>query len=259
MVDAARRRAASLVDRRADLERAARAVPRAPSFAGALRGPAVAVIAEVKRRSPSAGLLRAELDAGTRAQEYVRGGAAAISVLTDPDFFGGTLLDLTAVATAVAVPVLRKDFIVQELQLVEARAAGASAVLLIARVLGAHGLDRLTRGARALGLETLVEVHSADECDAALAVRPDVVGVNSRDLDTLQVDPEAAARLLGAVPPEVTTVAESGIRLRGDVERAADAGADAVLVGTALSSAADGADAVRALTGVPRQRRTARV
>lgn len=244
------------MDRRGDLARAARAAAPAPSFAAGLRRPDVAVIAEVKRRSPSAGVLRSELDAAVRAAEYVRGGAAAVSVLTDPEYFGGTVSDLAAVAAAVRVPVLRKDFIVEELQLVEARAAGASAVLLIARVLGARRLELLSREARALGLETLIEVHTADERDAALAAQPDVIGVNSRDLDTFRIDPEAAARLLAAVPPGVTTVAESGIELRADVERVAGTGADAVLVGTALSRAANAADAVRALSGVARQPRT---
>jgi indole-3-glycerol phosphate synthase len=226
-----------------------------PSLGAALAGGCVAVVAEVKRRSPSAGDLRPDLDAGARAQAYVAGGARAVSVLTDEAFFGGTIADLAAVARAVRVPVLRKDFIVDELQLLEARAAGASAVLLIVRALDASRLQDLARAARGLGLETLVEAHTESELEAALAVDPSVVGVNSRDLDTFVVDLAVGERLLGLVPAGVPAVAESGVRSAADVERLARAGADAVLVGGALSVAGDPAAAVRGLASVPRRGR----
>jgi indole-3-glycerol phosphate synthase len=255
MLDAARRRAVSLAPARAALARAAAEAGLIPSFVAALAGGCVAVVAEVKRRSPSAGDLRADLDAGARALAYVAGGARAVSVQTDEAFFGGTIADLAAVARAVTVPVLRKDFIVDELQLLEARAAGASAVLLIVRALDAARLRDLVRAARGLGLETLVEAHTESELEAALAVDASVVGVNSRDLDTLVVDLAVAERLLTLVPAGVPAVGESGVRSAADVERLARAGADAVLVGGALSVASDPAAAVRGLARVLRRGR----
>lgn len=255
ILDAARRRAAALAPARAELARAAgEAGPVAP-FGAALAGGCVAVVAEVKRRSPSEGELRPELDPGARAQAYVAGGARAVSVLTDEAFFGGTVADLAAVARAVRVPVLRKDFIVDELQVLEARAAGASAVLLIVRALDAARLRDLARVARGLGLETLVEAHTEGELEQALAVGASVVGVNSRDLDTFAVDLTVAERLLARVPVGVPAVAESGVRGPSDVERLARAGADAVLVGSALSRASDPTAAVRGLALVPRRGR----
>jgi indole-3-glycerol phosphate synthase len=215
-------------------------------------GSALGVIAEVKRRSPSAGAIRTDLDPVRHAQAYVRGGAVAISVLTDELHFGGSLEDLSLVAQAVAVPVLRKDFIVDELQLLEARVAGASAVLLIVRALRPAELRALARAARACGLATLVEAHAVRELDLALDVDPSLVGVNSRDLGTYAVDLGAAEQLVARVPPGVPVVAESGIDCREDVERLARAGADFVLVGTSVARTDDPAAAVRALTGVPR-------
>jgi len=185
----------------------------------------------------------------------VTGGAVAVSVLTDEPYFGGTLSDLEAVTRAVKRPVLRKDFILDELQLLEARGAGASAVLLIVRALSSRRLRELAGVAHGMGLETLVEVHTEKELESALAAAPSVVGVNSRDLATFTVDTDAALRLVGKVPAGVPTVAESGIANRADVEQAAAAGADAVLVGTAVARAADPAAAVRALVGVARRGR----
>ena len=259
MLDAAGRRAAALAPARAALARAAAEAGPVPSLGAALAGGYVAVVAEVKRRSPSAGDLRADLDAGARARAYVAGGARAVSVLTDEAFFGGSIADLTAVARAVTVPVVRKDFIVDELQLLEARASGAGAVLLIVRALEPARLRDLARAARGLGLETLVEAHTESELAAALAVDASVVGVNSRDLDTFVVDLAVAERLLALVPAGVPAVGESGVRSAADVERLARAGADAVLVGGALSVAGDPAAAVRGLARVPRGGRAAPV
>jgi len=255
LLDAARRRATALAPARTALARAAAEARPGLSFATALAGGSVAIVAEVKRRSPSEGDLRPDLDAESRARAYVAGGARAVSVVTDEAFFGGTLADLTAVARAVRVPVLRKDFIVDELQLLEARAAGASAVLLIVRALETQRLRDLARAAREVGLETLVEAHSETELEQALGVGASVVGVNSRDLDTLAVDLAVAERVLPLVPAGVPAVAESGVRSVADVERLARAGADAVLVGSALSRADDPAGVVRALAGVPRRGR----
>lgn len=255
ILTAARERVAELQSRRAELERGAAAAPAPRPFGAALHGPIVGVIAEVKRRSPSAGEIRTGLDPVVLAAAYARGGAVAISVLTDPVHFGGSLDDLRRVAATVPIPVLRKDFILDELQILEAREAGASAVLLIARALDTVGLRLLARAAAGLGLGTLIEVHTEAELDAALAVEPTAVGVNSRDLATFAVDLGVAERLLGAVPAAVPAVGESGIEARGDVERLAAAGADLVLVGTAVARADDPGAAVRDLTGIPRHPR----
>ncbi|MGH7753348.1 MAG: indole-3-glycerol phosphate synthase TrpC [Gemmatimonadales bacterium] len=249
------RRVALLRDRRPDLRQAAERSPVPRSFTGAFAGDSVAVIAEVKRRSPSAGEIRADLDPVTHARAYQAGGAAAISVLTDREYFGGSLADLEAVARAVGLPALRKDFILDELQLFEARAAGASAVLLIARALKPRRLAELARTAREIELGTLVEVHDERELDVALAAKPTAVGVNSRDLTDFTVDLGVAERLLGMVPSGVPAVAESGIETRSDVERMAGAGAAAVLVGTSVAGAPDPKAAVAALAGVARAAR----
>lgn len=238
------------------LERAAAAAPRAPSFAEALRaGPGIAVIAEIKRRSPSKGVINDAIGAPERAAAYVAGGAAALSVLTEPTRFGGALEDLRAVRDAVGVPLLRKDFITDRVQLLEARAAGASAVLLIARALAPSRLTRLAAEAQALGLEVLVEVRDEAELARAAAVPDAVIGVNNRDLETLRIDPAVGARLIPQVPAGRVAVYESGVEGVADVARAAAHGADAVLVGSVLSAAADPAAAVRALAAVTRRPR----
>ena len=180
--------------RREALERAAAAVGRPPSFRAALRGKNVAVIAEVKRRSPSAGSIREDLDPAERAERYARHGAAAISVLTDGPFFGGSLEDLRAAAGRTRVPVLRKDFILDELQILEARAAGAAAILLIVRALPQPRLAALLEAARATGLDALVEVHQPRGVAMALDAGADILGINSRDLDTFRIDTTAAWR-----------------------------------------------------------------
>jgi len=197
------------------------------------------LIAEVKRRSPSAGLIAPALDPVAHATAYARAGAGAISVLTDGPFFGGSLADLEAVTAQVPIPVLRKDFILDELQIAEARAAGASAILLIVRALRPDRLLELAAAARRWELEALVEVHDARELAIALDSGALVIGVNSRDLDTFRVDVGSAWPLLGRIPAEILAIAESGMATVEDARRAAEAGADAVLVGTALSSAPD--------------------
>ncbi len=253
VADAGRRVAAARASRR-ELERRAARAAEPPDFGAALAaGPAVAVIAEIKRKSPSAGALWREGDAASLARTLESAGAAALSVLTEPAHFGGTLEDLSRVAAAVRLPVLRKDFVVDPLQLLEARAHGAAAVLLIVRILEGTRLAELTEAARALGLATLVEVHDAAELAAALAVEPTAVGVNARDLDTLARDRGLVERLLGEVPADRIAVAESGLSARADVDAVTARGADAVLVGTAIAGAPDPAAALRALTGVPRR------
>jgi indole-3-glycerol phosphate synthase len=259
ILTATRDRIARLRSRARDLERQASAAPPPRPFAHALGegGPAggVGVIAEVKRRSPSAGAIQENLDPVSHAVAYVEGGAVAISVLTDELHFGGSLDDLARVARAVAVPVLRKDFILDEIQLYEARVAGASAILLIVRALAPDRLRALGRAARAQGLAVLVEVHSPSELEVALGVEPTAVGVNSRDLATFAVDLDGAERLLARVPAGVPAIAESGIATRADVERMARAGADLVLVGTSVARTEDPAKAVRGLVGVARKGR----
>ena len=255
ILDSTRRALPSLRERRGLLEREAGSRPRPPSLSRALQRERVAVVAEVKRRSPSAGVIRDDLDPLERAALYARHGASAISVLTDRPHFGGSIEDLRAAASRVEVPLLRKDFILDELQILEARAAGASAVLLIVRALTSERLALLLAAARTHGLEALVEVHTEAEIEQALAAGARVVGVNSRDLDSFRIDTAAAWRLLARVPADRIAVAESGMATADDVARAADAGADAVLVGSALSRAADPGAVLRAMTGVPRRGR----
>jgi indole-3-glycerol phosphate synthase len=250
-----RRTLPDLQARRGEVERAAAQAHPPPSLAAALRGERVKLIAEVKRRSPSAGAIREDLDPADRAERYARLGAAAISVLTDGPFFGGSLDDLRAAVSRTGVPVLRKDFILDELQIVEARAAGAAAVLLIVRALPPARLVELLRATRVAGLDALVEVHTRAELDTALAAGATIVGINSRDLDTFRIDTAAAWRLLELVPPGLVAVAESGMASATDVSAAAGAGADAVLVGTALSAAADPSLLLAELAGVRRRDR----
>jgi indole-3-glycerol phosphate synthase len=226
-----------------------------PSFRAALRRPHLAVIAEVKRRSPSAGSIREDLDPAERAALYAAHGAAAISILTDTPYFGGSVQDLRAAAERCALPLLRKDFIIDEVQILEARAAGASAVLLIVRILTGQRLEQLLRCAEVLGLDALVEVHTRVELATALDAGATVIGVNSRDLDTFAVDIDTAWKLLAEVPIDRIAVAESGLVERQDVARAAEAGADAVLIGTALSAAESPAVLLRELSMVPRHGR----
>ncbi len=201
-----------------------------------LRSPGVSVIAEVKRASPSQGTLAPIDDPAELARSYAAGGAAAISVLTESRRFGGSLGDLAAVRAAVEVPVLRKDFVVSSYQLWEARAVGADMVLLMASVLDQQALECLIDRARSIGLTPLVEAHTDIEVERSLVAGAQLLGINNRDLTTLRVDLATFARLAPLVPPAVVRVAESGIRGPHDVFELAQAGADAVLVGTSLVS-----------------------
>ncbi len=237
------------------LEAAALARPVPLDFARALRGQTVRVIAEVKRRSPSAGAINEALDPPVLARAYELGGAAAISVLTEGPHFGGAIGDLEAVVAVVGCPVLRKDFILDELQVLEARASGASAALLIVRALNDATLRRLLHFADELGLVALVEAHTSEELDRALATEARVVGVNARNLDTFAMDTPAAWELLARIPATTIAVAESGMTSVTDVATAAQAGADAVLIGTALASAGDPTARVREWSSVPRHAR----
>jgi indole-3-glycerol phosphate synthase len=203
------------------------------------RGPGVAVIAEVKRSSPSKGELATISDPAALAAEYQAGGAAAISVLTEQRRFGGTLDDLVRVRLAVSVPVLRKDFIVSSYQLFEARAAGADLVLLIVAALTDAELTSLIERARSIGLTPLVETHTADEVRRAVDAGATLLGVNARNLQTLEVDPLTFARLAPLIPDGIVRIAESGVRGPHDVIELARCGADVVLVGEALVTGRD--------------------
>ncbi len=249
---AARERVDRLRPRLAELRDAARDAPPPPSWTEAFPAPDVSLIAEIKRRSPSEGPIAPSLDPVAHASAYARGGACAISVLTDASHFGGTLDDLIAVRAATQLPVLRKDFILDPVQLYESRVAGASAVLLIVRALSDDQLQELSGTSAELGLARLVEVHDAAELGRAVAVSPESVGVNSRDLETFAVHLDGVATTLRQVPEHILAVAESGITDRADVERVAGWGADAILVGTMLASAADPNRAARDFCGVPR-------
>jgi indole-3-glycerol phosphate synthase len=238
-----------------DLVEHAMATPAPRDFAGALGGNALSCIAEVKRRSPSKGDLDPGLQPELLAKEYVAGGAACLSVLTDTDFFGGSRADLAAARQASGLPVLRKDFTVHEADVVDARLMGADAVLLIVAALDDDSLRRCAARAGELGLAALVEVHDERELERALAAGSRLVGVNQRDLRTFQVDHERACALAAAIPAGVLAVAESGIRDAGDARRLADAGYDAILVGESLVRAEDRAGRLRDLVGHPVGRR----
>ncbi len=240
----------------ADLTRVAHATPHPPDFAAALRsGGFVAVIGEVKRRSPSAGAIREAADPATTASAYARGGVSAISVLTDGEYFGGSMSDLRAVTSAVAVPVLRKDFTIDALQILEARVAGASAVLLIVRLLDVTALRSLRETAESLGMAALVEAHDGAELEIALSSGATIVGINNRDLDTLTIDLAVSAGLIPRIPASCIAIAESGIRSDGDVAMLAAAGADAILVGETLMRDGDPAAAAAMLSHTPRSGR----
>ncbi|MBI3647840.1 MAG: indole-3-glycerol-phosphate synthase [Actinobacteria bacterium] len=225
------------------------ALPPARDFAAALRSRTPSVIAEVKRASPSAGAIAEERDPVGQARAYVGGGAAAVSVLTDAPDFGGSLADLRAVRTAVDLPLLRKDFLVHPSQLIEARAAGADAVLLISTCLSLTELEALLAASSDLGLGALVETHSDADLEKALAAGADVIGVNARDLESLDVDVDGALRGLGRIPPDRVAVMESGISTRAHVVAAVAAGASAILVGEALMRAPDPRAKLRELMG----------
>jgi indole-3-glycerol phosphate synthase len=246
--EVARRR---MVATRGDLERACASLPATRDFAAALRPPAggVALIAEVKKASPSRGVLAPDRpwDPVGLARTYAAHGAAAISVLTDEKYFQGHLGLLAEIRPHVPVPLLRKDFTIDEYQLWESRAAGADAILLIVAVLEPSLLRDLLAAAKGLGLGALVETHTAPEVDIALGAGATVVGINNRNLASFETRLETTIDLLPSIPPGVTVVSESGFANASDVRRVVTAGAHAVLIGEGLVRAADVAAAVREL------------
>ncbi len=233
----------------ATLEARAAAVPsRAGRFVAVLsRTDRVNVIAECKRRSPSKGVLRPDYDPVAIAESYAAAGAAAISVLTEPTFFDGALEHLAAVRAAVDVPLLRKDFIVSEYQLLEAKAAGADAALLIVAALPPQMLGRLHRFAGAIGLDVLVEVHDAGELAVAVEMGARVIGVNNRNLKTLSVDVHASRSLISSIPSDIVAVSESGLRTSDDLVRLRALGYRAFLIGERFMGAVDPGTALREL------------
>lgn len=225
------------------------AAPAPRDFRQALRGTGVALIAECKERSPSGGLLQRPYDPVRLAQRYAANGAAAISVLTEPEFFGGSLDHLQTVRAAVDVPVLCKDFIIDPIQVLSARAVGADAVLLIVGVLDDGALRDLQALATELSMQAVVEVHTEEEVDRALRVEATIIGINNRDLTTMKTDRETTARLRPLVPAGRVVISESGIESRADVDELCRCGVDAVLVGESLLRAGDLEAKVRELSG----------
>lgn len=231
------------------IEAAARSRP-ARGFAAALAGPGLSVVAEVKRRSPSRGILAADLDAVGQAEIYAGAGAGAVSVLTEPLHFDGSLDDLAAVRNAVSIPVLRKDFLLDPAQVFEARAVGADAVLLIVAALSADLLGRMITAAAEAGIDALVEVHDWEEATIARAAGATLIGVNNRNLKTFAADLGVAEGLASTVQGDgIVAVAESGIHTPNDAERMRNAGYDAILVGEALVVADDPAASLSRLVG----------
>jgi indole-3-glycerol phosphate synthase len=252
IVDSHRRRAA--LDTREWRARAQEISYEGPSFTNALRqgaSPFIKVIAEIKRRSPSKGWLGANLDPGALARIYRDGDATAVSVLTDSEFFAGSLDDLRAVRRTIGLPLLRKDFMVCENDVLDAAEVGAGAVLLIVAALSHAELTAFVELAHGCGIDALVEVHDAEEARRALDSGALIIGVNQRDLHTFEVDPSRAATVLGALPLECLTVCESGLSDVADVERAAQAGFDAVLIGEALVTSKDPGALLKAFSLVP--------
>jgi indole-3-glycerol phosphate synthase len=228
----------------------AAAVPPARAFGAALRAErGLAVIAEIKRRSPSKGELFLGLDPATVAEAYARGGASCLSVLTDEPHFGGSVADLQAARAACSLPVLRKDFTVSERDVLDARIMGADSVLLIAAALDKNELQAFHQLAIAVGLDVLVEIHDEEELELAMQIDAAIVGVNQRDLVTFNVDHERAVRMAAAIPEHVVRVAESGVRDAADADSLRRAGYDAILVGESLVTSDDPATAIARLRG----------
>ncbi len=226
---------------------ASRTDPPRDFFRAIATGPDVRIIAEIKHTSPSKGLLRKDFDPTALAAAYTRGGAAALSCLTDETYFQGSLNDLRQARAASALPVLRKDFLLHPAQVAEARAAGADAVLCIARMLARKDLEALLQAAVALGLTPLTEIHDEADLEVALAAQAPLIGVNNRDLDTFVVDVQTTYRLRARIPETVPVVAESGITSAQDLRRLAEAGVAAALVGESLLVQTDVETAVRRL------------
>jgi len=232
----------------AELEREAGSQPEGRPFAEALARPGTSLIAEHKRRSPSAGTIREGLSCADVVRAYERGGAAALSVLTEEAHFGGSLADLREARAASELPVLRKDFTIDPYQLYEAKAAGADAVLLVVGAMSQDALAALYRAAHSLDLDAIVEIHDEEELDAALEVDADVLGINNRNLETFSVDIQRTFDLLHDVPAGKVVVSESGIQTREQIDELEQVGVDAVLIGEALMRAPDPEEAVRQLT-----------
>ena len=249
ILDSAARRALYAQQRLDQFVEVAGAAPPARSLIDALCAPGLSVVAEIKRRSPSAGDIDTTLDPVTQAQKYVAGGASAISVLTEPDFFGGSLADLSAVKAVVDVPVLRKDFTLDAAQIWEARAAGADAVLLIVAALSEMLLSELIGVAGQVGVDAIVEAHTADEVRVAVAAGAQIIGVNNRDLGTFVTDLSVAESVADLLPQGIVTIAESGVSDVDGARRMRNAGYDAILVGEALVRSKDPAAFVAALKG----------
>lgn len=242
-------RLAGLRPRGDELRRRALEMPPARGFCQAITAPGLSVIAEIKRRSPSRGVLSSTLDPAGQARRYVEGGAAAISVLTEPDHFDGSDADLRVVRAEVAVPVLRKDFTLEPVQVWEGRAMGADAVLLILAILDDVAAAELLAAAGEAGLDALVEVHTEAEAERAMALGASIVGVNNRDLTTFEVDLATSERLAPILGGAAARIAESGVHTAADAARLRDAGYDAVLVGESLVRAEDPGGLLAALRG----------
>jgi len=233
-----------------ELEELAAAMPPPRDFRAALAGPGpIRLIAEIKKASPSAQVIRAKFDPVAIGRIYQNHGATCLSVLTDTPYFQGHLAYLTQVHAAVSIPVLRKDFLVDDYQVVEARAAGADAILLIAEILDDIVLGRLLEGAKRLGMAALVEFHDVANLGRVLASGADLIGINNRDLTDFATDLEHTLRLRDQIPPEIVLISESGIRTRRDVERLEAARISAILVGESLMRAPDIGLAVHRLLG----------
>jgi indole-3-glycerol phosphate synthase len=257
IVETKRQEVEGLEDRLPELRAAVERADPPRDFFGALSGgESVAVIAEIKRRSPGAGPIRPDLDPLQLAPMYERGGASALSVLTDRDYFGGSVDDLITARGLVSVPVLRKDFIIDESQIYEARAAGADAILLIARILDDTRLRSLRLLAEELGMTALVEAHDDEEVDRAVASGAALLGVNNRNLKTFETRLDVTLGLLERIPPDVVMVSESGIRTREDVRMLGERGVHAVLVGESLLRQDDPGEGVSALAGELRRARS---
>jgi indole-3-glycerol phosphate synthase len=253
IVETKKKEVQRLLPQQEALEARAEEAPDAKDFSGALRrGGEVAVVAEVKRRSPGAGPIRPDLVPGDLAQGYEAHGAAAVSVLTDSEYFGGSLVDLEDVRRAVGIPIFRKDFILHWVQLLEARASGADGCLLIARILSDETLASLHGEALRLGMDPLVEVHDRNDLDRALGVGSRLLGVNNRNLQTFQTSLDVTLQLLEFIPSQVTVVSESGIHTPAEVDRLGRAGVHGVLVGESLLRADDPGRATAELVGRPR-------
>lgn len=225
-------------------------MPEIPSLREALRKPTVGLVAELKRSSPSKGQINPRLDARRQSVAYEEGGAAAISVLTEPASFGGSDADVGLVRAATSLPILKKDFHVSEGQLLEARRLGASAALVIVRAIEPSRVGLLACAAREIGLEIVFEVRDEAELRIAVEAGAEIIGVNNRNLETLEIDPTTVERILPLIPGDFVAIAESGYSERKHVEAAARSGADGVLVGSSISAADDAVAAVRELVGV---------